>query len=82
VFDTSPTVIEDAVNAATLISANDSPPSEKLITVVGFVVASLNTLNTPSDASLTAPANLRLVVTSAVPAGETAADVTFALVLS
>jgi len=82
VFDTSPTVIEDAVSPATLISANASPLSEKLTELDGLIVASLNALITPSDASLTTPANLRFVVAENVPAGLTAADVTFAASLT
>ncbi len=75
-------VADDAVNAPILISANASPLSEKLTVPDGLVVASLNTLITPSEASLTAPANLRFVDAENVPAGLTAAEVTLAFVLS
>ena len=75
-------VAEDAVSTATLISAYASPDSEKLTVDEGLIVASLNALITPSDASLTTPANLRFVAADVVPAGLTAADVTLAFVFA
>ena len=42
----------------------------------------MNALITPSDASLTTPANLRFVAADVVPAGLTAADVTLAFVFA
>ena len=75
-------VTEPIVALPTTMPAYEAPASDKLITVVGLVVASLKNLTSPSDASRITPANLRLVVTSALPAGDTAAEVTLAFVLS
>ena len=82
VFVTEPIVAEEAVIAATLISANANPDSAKFTEPEGLAVASLNALITPSEASLTIPANLRFVAADVVPAGLTAADVTFVAVLA
>jgi hypothetical protein len=78
VFVTEPIAAEDAVSPATLKSLNDNPPSLKFTDPDGFVVASLNALTTPSEASLTSPANLLFEETSACPTGVTDADVTSA----
>jgi len=64
------------------MSAYVSPASPKFTVEDGFVIASWKNLSVVSDASRTTPANLRRVTASAVPVGDTAADVTFAFVLA